>query len=167
MVRPWRPPWRRRERSEVKDAHDRYANIETSYLLQRMEEYEGVTILATNLRKNLDEAFVRRMAFTIPFSLPEEQERLAIWRKVWPEETPLDAALDLEFMARQFKFSGANIKNIALAAAFQAAGQASAVSTSHLIAGVRREMQKSGRTCVPTDFGEYGALAASCFQAPQ
>ena len=147
------------KRSEVKDAHDRYANIETSYLLQRMEEYEGLTILSTNLRKNLDEAFVRRMAFTLSFSLPEEAERLDIWRKVWPKQTPLDAGLDLEFMAHQFKFSGGNIKNIAIAAAFLAASDGTSVGMVHLIKGTKREMQKSSRLCVPSDFGKYAALA--------
>ncbi|WAS91033.1 ATP-binding protein [Nannocystis punicea] len=147
------------KRSEVKDAHDRYANIETSYLLQRMEEYQGLTILATNLRKNLDEAFVRRMAFAVAFALPEEAERLDIWRKVWPSAVPLDPTLDLEFMARQFKLSGGNIKNIAIAAAFLAASRGVPVSTAHLILGTRREMQKIGRMCVPADFGKYAALA--------
>ncbi|PCC73785.1 AAA family ATPase [Nannocystis exedens] len=147
------------KRSEVKDAHDRYANIETSYLLQRMEEYQGLTILATNLRKNLDEAFVRRMAFALAFSLPEEAERLDIWRKVWPSAVPLDPALDLEFMARQFKLSGGNIKNIAVAATFLAASRGVPVSTAHLILGTRRELQKIGRMCVAADFGKYAALA--------
>jgi len=146
------------KRTEVKDAHDRYANIETSYLLQRMEEYEGLTILATNLRKNLDDAFLRRMGFVVMFTLPEEEERLDIWRRVWPRETPLDPALDLPFMARQFKLSGANIKNIAIAAAFLAAAQDAPVGMVHLMKSTRRELQKLGRTCVAKDFGEYAAL---------
>ena len=146
------------KRSEVKDAHDRYANIETAYLLQRMEEYEGLTILATNLRKNLDEAFLRRMGFAVAFALPEEGERLDIWRKVWPRETPIESSLDLPFMARQFKLSGANIKNIALAAAFLAASREVPVSIAHLLAATRRELQKLGRMCVPADFGPYAAL---------
>ena len=78
------------KRSEVRDAHDRYANVEISYLLQRMEEYEGVVILATNLRKNMDEAFVRRMHFTVEFPFPGEAERRRIWQGIWPAATPRD-----------------------------------------------------------------------------
>ncbi|WP_437896338.1 ATP-binding protein [Sorangium sp. So ce124] len=143
------------KRSEVKDAHDRYANIETSYLLQRMEEYEGITILATNLRRNLDDAFARRMAFMITFPLPEEEERLRIWRQVWPIDTPRDAELDLAFMARQFKFSGGNIKNIAVAAAFLAASDGGIVTMRHVVRATKRELQKLGRTPVSNEFGSY------------
>ena len=143
------------KRSEVKDAHDRYANVETSYLLQRMEEYAGITILATNLRRNLDDAFARRMAFTITFPVPEEDERLRIWRKVWPEEMPRDAEIDLPFMAKQFKLSGGNIKNIAVAAAFLAASDGGCVAMRHIVRATRRELQKLGKTAVSDDFGPY------------
>ena len=102
------------KRSEVHDAHDRYANIEIGYLLQKMEEHDGITILATNLRSNMDKAFVRRIAFIVSFSNPNVEERLLIWNKVWPEETPLKKNLDLEFFAKQFELTGGNIKNIAL-----------------------------------------------------
>ena len=76
------------KRSEVRDSHDRYANIEISYLLQRMEEYDGMVILATNLSKNLDDAFVRRMHFTVEFPFPDQKHRRRIWEKIWPAETP-------------------------------------------------------------------------------
>jgi len=145
------------KRSEVKDAHDRYANVETGYLLQRMEEYQGITILATNLRRNMDDAFLRRLAFAISFPFPEETERLRIWRGVWPTEVPR-GELDLEFMARQFKLAGGNIKNIAVAAAFLAADRDEPVGMAHLIGATRREFQKQGRTCVPADFGPYAHL---------
>ncbi len=118
------------KRSEVRDSHDRYANIETGYLLQRMEEYEGVVILATNLRKNMDEAFVRRLHFTVEFPFPGEKDRHKIWLSVWPAETPRDPALDLSFMARRFEISGGNICNIALAAAFLAMGAISPATDS-------------------------------------
>jgi SpoVK/Ycf46/Vps4 family AAA+-type ATPase len=147
------------KRSEVRDAHDRYANIEISYLLQRMEEYEGVVILATNLRSNLDSAFVRRMAFIVQFPQPDEADRLRIWQTVWPEATPLAANLDLAFMAQQFKLSGGNIKNIALAAAFFAADDGQIVANHHLIWAARRELQKMGKTTVPQDFGSYAHFA--------
>lgn len=143
------------KRSEVKDSHDRYANIEISYLLQRMEEYEGVSILATNLRQNMDEAFVRRVAFTIHFPMPEESSRLQIWRKIWPPQTPREPDLDLEFLARHFRFSGGSIKNTALAAAYMAAEDGQAVAMTHLIRATREELLKMGKACVKADFGKY------------
>ncbi len=115
------------KRSEVRDSHDRYANIEINYLLQRMEEYEGTVILATNLRKNMDDAFVRRIQFTIEFPFPQASQRLAIWQRVWPSDMPR-AGLDLDFMARRFEISGGNIRNIALAAAFLGAEDGPAAS---------------------------------------
>jgi SpoVK/Ycf46/Vps4 family AAA+-type ATPase len=139
------------KRSEVRDSHDRYANIEISYLLQQMEAYDGLSILATNLRKNLDEAFVRRLAFAIQFPFPDEANRLRIWQKIWPREIPLAADVELEALARQFKLSGGNIKNIALAAAFLAANDGGAVTMAHLLHATRREHQKMGK--VLADFG--------------
>lgn len=133
------------KRTEVKDAHDRYANIETSYLLQRMESYEGVAILATNLFQNMDEAFVRRIHFILDFALPDERERLRIWERIWPERTPRDPSVDLAFMARRFEIAGGHIRNIALAASFLAAAEGSAVTHKHLIHATRREYQKMGR----------------------
>lgn len=147
------------KRSEIKDSHDRYANIEISYLLQRMEEYEGITILATNLRKNMDDAFVRRMAFTVHFPFPEEEDRLRIWEGIWPPETPRANDLDLPFMARQFKLAGGNIKNIALAAAFLAAVDGQVVGMDHLVWATKREFQKMGKAVVEREFGEYASLA--------
>ena len=157
------------KRSEVKDAHDRYANIEISYLLQKMEAYEGVVILATNLRRNLDDAFARRMALTITFPLPEEEDRLRIWQRVWPPETPLAADVDLAFMARQFKFTGGNIKNVALAAAFLAAEDGAAgagVGMAHLIRATKQEFQKTGKTVVGRDFGAYAGYAVRAESGP-
>jgi SpoVK/Ycf46/Vps4 family AAA+-type ATPase len=140
------------KRSEVKDAHDRYANIEISYLLQKMEEYDGVVILATNLRHNLDDAFVRRMAFTLNFPFPEEADRRRIWNGIWPAEAPLGSDVDLDFLARQFKLTGGNIKNIALGAAFLAAEDGQVVNMAHLVAATRRELQKMGKAVPDRDF---------------
>jgi len=134
------------KRSEVKDSHDRYANIEISYLLQKMEQYEGSAILASNLRQNLDEAFLRRLAFVVHFPFPDEYHRRRIWRQVWPGATPVAPAVDLDFMARQFKLSGGNIKNIALAAAFAAASDGGVVTVDHLLHSTRREYQKLGKS---------------------
>ena len=110
-----------------------------------MEQYEGVAILATNLRGNLDEAFVRRLAFTIHFPFPDEADRRRIWAGIWPQELPRAADVDLDFLAAQFKLSGGNIKNIALAAAFLAAAEGSPVTMAHLRQALRREYQKLGK----------------------
>jgi ATP-dependent 26S proteasome regulatory subunit len=134
------------KRSEVKDAHDRYANIEVGYLLQKMEEYEGVAILATNLRQHLDEAFVRRMQFIVEFPFPDEEHRRRIWEVIFPREAPLGEDVDFGFLAREVKLAGGNIKNICLASAFYAAGDDRVIRMSHLIRAARREFQKLGRT---------------------
>jgi AAA+ superfamily predicted ATPase len=146
------------KRSEVRDAHDRYANIETSYLLQKMEEYEGVAILTTNLRSNMDEAFVRRLRFIIEFVLPGVQERRCIWEQIWPQHTPRSLDLDLDFLAQQFEIPGANIRNIALRAAFLAADDGGMVSMEHLIGAVRREYQKMGKILMVEELGGYTGL---------
>lgn len=143
------------KRSEVKDAHDRYANIETAYLLQKMEEYEGIVILATNLKMNLDEAFLRRLSFVVDFPMPEEEERIRIWRSTIPPELPLAADVDTDFLASRFRLAGGNIRNIVLAAAFLAAGEGSDVRMEHFIRATRREYQKLGRMVTAADFGEH------------
>jgi len=132
-------------RSEVRDSHDRYANLEVSYLLQRMEEYEGVVVLATNFRKNMDDAFVRRMHFTVDFPFPSERERLRIWEAVWPDELPRDPGIALEAVARRLEMAGGNIRNVALAAAFLAADDGGVVTAEHLVRAARREYQKMGK----------------------
>jgi ATP-dependent 26S proteasome regulatory subunit len=111
-----------------------------------MEQYQGVAILATNLSQNLDEAFVRRLAFTVRFSFPDEANRLRIWQGIWPSAMPIAEDLDLAFLARQFKLSGGSIKNAALAAAFLAAENGNVVNTSHLLQAIRREYQKMGKS---------------------
>ena len=132
-------------RSEVHDSHDRYANIEISYLLQRMEQYEGITVLATNLRQNLDESFVRRLAFTVHFPFPDETDRRCIWAGIWPAETPVAADVDLGALASRFKLSGGNIKNIALSSSFLAAADGGVVRMEHLLHAAQREYQKIGK----------------------
>jgi AAA+ superfamily predicted ATPase len=134
------------KRSEVKDAHDRYANIEIGYLLQKMEEYEGVAILATNLRQNLDEAFVRRLQFIVEFPFPNEDYRQKIWEVMFPPETPVSREVDFKTLAREVKLAGGNLKNIAISAAFYAARSGGAIEMSHLLLAARREYQKLGRT---------------------
>ncbi len=133
------------KRSEVRDAHDRYANIEISYLLQRMEAYPGVTILATNLRANLDEAFTRRLHFAVDFPFPDETYRQRIWEALWPPSLPTAPDVDTAFLARRFKIAGGNIRNILLNAAYLAASNGGTVTMEHLLHSARRELQKMGR----------------------
>jgi ATP-dependent 26S proteasome regulatory subunit len=140
------------KRSEVRDSHDRYANIEINYLLQKMEEHEGVVILATNFRKNMDDAFVRRMHFTVEFAFPNESDRRRIWEQIWPKETPQSPDLDFDFMARRFEVPGGNIRNIAMAAAFLAASDGGIVNMAHLLHGTRREYQKMGKVVKQGEF---------------
>ena len=136
------------KRSEVKDAHDRYANIEIGYLLQRMEEYDGVAILATNLRRNMDDAFVRRMHVTVEFPLPDAEDRRRIWDSIWPGVDAARRDLDLEALARRFELSGGHIRNIALAAAFLAASDGEVVTMGHVLRATRREYQKMGKVLI-------------------
>jgi hypothetical protein len=140
------------KRSEVKDAHDRYANIEVGYLLQRMENYNGVAVLATNLRANLDEAFTRRLQFIINFPFPDEKYRLRIWQVLMPQDLPRSGDLDLELMAKRFKLAGGNIRNIIVSAAFNAASNGEMVTMEHLMHGARREIQKMGRLVHESDY---------------
>ena len=146
------------KRSEVKDAHDRYANIEVGYLLQRMEAYDGVAILATNLRANLDEAFTRRLQFIVNFPFPEEEYRQRIWEVLIPPGLPRGDDLDLKLMAQRFKLAGGSIRNSIVTAAFFAAedslhnGNNPCVRMRHLMHGVRREFQKMGKLVQESDF---------------
>jgi SpoVK/Ycf46/Vps4 family AAA+-type ATPase len=133
------------KRTEVSDAHDRYANIETSFLLQKMEEYEGVVILATNFFKNMDEAFVRRLRFIIEFPFPNEESRLWIWKTHFPAEAPVSKEIDYEFLAGQLPVAGGNIRNIVLSAAFFAARDGGTIGMEHILKGARREFEKIGK----------------------
>ena len=136
------------KRSEVKDAHDRYANLEISYLLQKMESYRGVAILATNMRHQLDDAFLRRITFMVIFPMPETPERARIWEAVWPPELPRSEDVDFLALAK-VKLTGANIKNIVLAAAHLAVAQGRPVCTADLLHAIRREYQKLGKQMEP------------------
>jgi SpoVK/Ycf46/Vps4 family AAA+-type ATPase len=133
------------KRSEVKDSHDRYANIEIGYLLQKMEEYEGVAILATNLRQNLDEAFLRRLQSIVEFPFPDEEYRRRIWEVTFPCEAPVAEDVDFSRLACEVRLAGGNIKNIALTAAFYAAASDGTIKMEHITRAARREHQKLGR----------------------
>jgi hypothetical protein len=143
------------KRSEVKDAHDRYANIEVGYLLQKMEEYDGIVILASNLRKNLDDAFVRRLHVAIDFPFPEEPDRRRIWRKVFPADAPLGPDVDLDHLAKQFKLAGGNIRNIALLSAYLAAEDGEVIGMNQIVRAIKREYQKLGKLVTEAEFGHY------------
>jgi SpoVK/Ycf46/Vps4 family AAA+-type ATPase len=133
------------KRSAVHDAHDRYANIEISYLLQKMEQHEGITILTTNLRGNMDDAFLRRLTFTIHFPFPEEESRREIWKRIWPAETNVLPEVDFALLAKRFRLSGGNISNIGLASAFMAAANGRPVSLGDILNATRREYAKVGK----------------------
>jgi ATP-dependent 26S proteasome regulatory subunit len=133
------------KRSEVRDSHDRYANIEISYLLQRMEAYDGVTILATNMRANLDEAFTRRLHFIVEFPFPDKEDRLRIWEALFPPGVPHETDIDLKEFAKRFRLAGGNIRNILVNAAYFAAADGQQVSMAHLQHSLFRELQKIGR----------------------
>jgi hypothetical protein len=143
------------KRSEVNDARDRYANVEVAYLLQKMEEYEGIVILATNFRKNIDEAFIRRIQYIVEFPFPEALYRERIWRGMMPAKAPLADDIDFAFLGRQFELAGGNIRNAALAAAFLAAEERSEIRMEHCVIATSRELQKMGKLPSRSDFREY------------
>ena len=143
------------KRSEVSDAHDRYANVEVAYLLQRMELFDGIAILATNLRANLDEAFTRRLDSLVDFPEPEAEYRLRLWERSLGTTMPREADLDLDFLAESFKLSGGAIRNIAVAAAYAAAEAGHPLDMGDLVRATQREYTKLGRMVVESEFGPY------------
>jgi SpoVK/Ycf46/Vps4 family AAA+-type ATPase len=149
------------KRSEVKDARDRYANVEVAYLLQRMELFDGIAILTTNLRANVDEAFTRRLDVVVDFPTPEADDRLHLWKQFLGVGLPVAGDVDVDFLAESFELSGGNIRNIALTAAYLAADGDRAVSMADLVVGTEREYRKLGRLCVESEFGPYFELVAS------
>ena len=142
-------------RSEVKDAHDRYANIEVGYLLQRMERFNGVMILATNLRSNMDPAFMRRLRFTVHFPMPSFEERHQLWLNNLPHDEWFVPELEIEFVAKQFHLSGGSIRNTAVAAAHLAAADARPIGNHHLAKAIFRELEKVGLSRSKADFGKF------------
>jgi len=137
------------KRSEVKDSHDRYANIEVSYLLQRMEAYRGLAILTTNMKSALDKAFLRRLRFVVQFPFPDAAQRAEIWRRIFPVRTPTDD-LDATQLAR-LNIAGGNIRNIALGAAFLAADAGERVRMDHLRAAAVSEYAKLEKSLTDTE----------------
>lgn len=146
------------KRSEVKDAHDRYANIEINYLLQQIESFEGVVVLATNMRQHLDEAFLRRIQVVVEFPMPAYEDRLSIWQQSFPQKAPLGPDVDFNFLARQFELAGGHITNIVLWAALLASEEGTDICMRHCIRATRRELEKIGRRCMKEEFGSYSGL---------
>ena len=144
------------KRSEVKDSNDRYANADTAFLLQKLEDHEGITILATNFVNNIDDAFKRRIRFMINFVFPVPEVRLQLWKKILPKEARIDEPLDLEFFADRFELSGSNIKEILTNAAYLAASEGCGLKNSHIIEAVKLNFSKYGKILTNADFDYLG-----------
>ena len=145
------------KRSEVKDSHDRHANIETAYLLQQMEEYDGVVLMATNLLQNIDEAFMRRISFVITFPFPDVPTRKRLWEKILDAGAPL-GFIDYDFLAANFKMAGGNNKNCVIHAAFLAAQENSPIEMKHLLTGIVNEQRKNNTVVLRDDLKQYADL---------
>ena len=143
------------KRSEVKSSNDRYSNIETSYLLQKMEEYEGITILTTNFIKNIDKAFLRRINYIVNFPFPDFESRKLIWEITVPNDAPISVDVDFDFLAKTFEIAGGNIKNVLVYAAFLAAQEKKDISMKHILFSAKYELQKMDKLLLKDDFGEY------------
>lgn len=146
------------KRSEVRDARDRYANVEVAYLLQRMERFDGAAILATNLRLNIDEAFARRLDLIVEFERPTSEERRRLWEVITGRGLPLGADVDFDVLAGSFDLAGGDIRNAVTTAAYLAAERGDQVEMGDLVKGVAREYRKLGRLCLPHEFGQWFAV---------
>ena len=142
------------KRSETQGANDKYSNMETSYLLQKVEEYPGVVLLATNYLNNIDEAFMRRIQFILHFPFPTLEYRLAIWKNSFPPEAPLNPRIDFDYLAKNFEIPGGVIKNVILSAAFYGALQGE-ITMEHIIKALYLELSKQGKIVLKEDFGDY------------
>lgn len=142
-------------RTEAKSSNDKHSNMETAYLLQKMEIYEGVVILATNYMQNMDEAFKRRIQFVVEFPFPDENCRKKLWEKAFPEQLEFEEVPDYDFLAKHFELSGSHIKNIAVQAAFYAAHEEKGVNMKHIIKALRAEVRKTGKRISSEDLREY------------
>ncbi len=145
-------------RSDVQDSHDRYANLQTAFLLQRMESHDGPVILATNMRGNVDDAFLRRMDAVVEFPFPVAEHRRRLWELLLPAQAPRDADVELDFLADRFELSGGGIRNAAIAAAVLAAQDGTAIGMGHLVRGVAMEYGKLGRLTLAADFERFHGL---------
>ncbi|MEN3357408.1 MAG: hypothetical protein V7637_1390 [Mycobacteriales bacterium] len=147
-------------RSEVRDAHDRYANVESAYLLQRVESFDGIAVLTTNLRSNVDPAFTRRLDVVVDFPQPDAAERLALWDRCLGPDLPRAGDLDLAFCAERFELTGGSIRACAVSAAYLAADADRPVGMAEVIAAVHQEYRKLGRLLLDSEFGPWLASPA-------
>ncbi|SFR69569.1 ATP-binding protein [Anaeromicropila populeti] len=145
------------KRNEVTDSKDRYANTQVSYILQRIEEFDGIVILATNYRSNIDAAFMRRIRYEIKFTMPSAEIRREIWESLFLPEIPVHF-IDFEYLAEQFEFSGALIKNVFLNAVFKAVSENKPLDMTHILQSIVNEYEKMGKMIVSEDFGSYSHL---------
>lgn len=144
------------KRSDVHEAKDKYANTEVSYILQRIEQYDGIVILATNYRKNIDEAFMRRIRYVVEFSLPDARLRKELWKSSFSDEIPTEY-LDYDYLAEQFEISGGSIKNIVLKPAFLAAARKMRYHAGCAVQ-YQKKMRKQEKSWLSKDFGLYGDM---------
>lgn len=144
------------KRSEVKDSHDRNANAETAHLLQKLEDYDGIVILATNFIHNVDEAFKRRIKFMVHFVFPAQEVRRKLWRTILPEALPLEEEIDIDFFADRFELSGSAIQEILINAAFCAAAKGRGLRNEDVVRAICLNLEKSGKTLTREDFGYLG-----------
>jgi SpoVK/Ycf46/Vps4 family AAA+-type ATPase len=149
------------KRSQVKDARDRYANVESAYLLQRMESFDGIAVLTTNLRSNVDEAFTRRLDVVADFPMPDAAQRLALWDRCLGTALPRAEDLDLAFCAERFELAGGSIRSCAVSAAYLAAAVGRPVTMADVIAAVRQEYRKLGRLVLESEFGPWHAAGTA------
>ncbi|MGN0402170.1 MAG: ATP-binding protein [Acetatifactor sp.] len=136
-------------RNEVNDAQDKYSNAETAYLLQRIEEWDGISILATNLLQNFDEAFRRRITYMLNFPMPDEKVRVRLWQKVFPEQAGVSEDMDAAVLAENFELSGAAIRNAALQGAYLAAVEETDIGMKHILSGIANEYRKLNKNMKP------------------
>ena len=146
------------KRTDVKNANDRYTNMEVAFLLQKMEQYDGVSILATNHIEQIDTAFFRRIQYVVSFPFPDAQQRYILWKSFITNKVPLEQNIDIEYLSTQFEMAGGSIKNAVLTALFLAAGQKQKCSMTHILKAIKQELQKQGKTLLPYDFGKYENL---------
>ncbi|MFI0237560.1 ATP-binding protein [Streptomyces sp. NPDC016845] len=146
------------KRTEIKDAHDRHANVEVAYLLQRMESFRGLAILTSNVKQNIDGAFVRRLRFVVDFTMPDAAERRSIWRKAIPGDAPLAPGLDVRSLANRLPIPGGSIQSIALHAAFLAASGGGPISPDSVLIATRRELHKMGMLSAERDLARQPAV---------
>ncbi|MBO5292126.1 MAG: ATP-binding protein [Lachnospiraceae bacterium] len=141
------------KRTQVNDSHDRSANGEVAHLLQKLEEYEGISVLATNLKDNMDDAFKRRIKYMIPFPFPDAAARKLLWHKMLPASAPREEELELDWFAENFEMAGSEIREVLMQAAVQAAEEGSGIRNSHIADAIRRCLEKYGKIVTDEEFG--------------